>query len=204
MTDKAPQPPRLRPSGAVVLLVSLPLLGMIAAAVVLITDIAARRDVRNQLPPAVALPPPRAERLTGSGMIDFTLPTPNGQAVTLADYAGRIVFLNFWATWCPPCEREMPTFEAYARATADDPNAPVILVVNMREAADLVTRYLDERSLSTLTVLLDIDGTVSDAYGVFNLPTTFIIDGEGIVRFPKYGEITRADIDGYVAQLTDG
>jgi thiol-disulfide isomerase/thioredoxin len=110
------------------------------------------------------------------------------------------VFLNFWATWCEPCKRELPAFEAFA--SGQPPDGAVVLAVNVEENPDDVRNFLQAQGVSSLIVPLDTDAEVAESYGVFQLPVTFAIDETGIVRFPKYGEITREELDVYVEALS--
>jgi peroxiredoxin len=107
---------------------------------------------------------------------DFALPGLDGRAVRLADLRGRVVFLNFWATWCEPCKEEIPAMQALAGHLAD--RGLVLLTVNYEERADAVRRFVDETGL-TLPVLLDADGSVSRRYGVTGLPASFFVDRRG-------------------------
>lgn len=185
-------------SPTLVIFLALPLLGVLAAAVVILTSRGANSAV-EPTPEPVSLP--SAQDVINAPMIDFTLNTLNGQGVSLSDFKGRIVFLNFWATWCGPCEREIPTLQAFTREQANVRDGAVVLAVDMQEAQDDITRFLDARSITSLLVLMDEQGAVSDQYGVFNLPVTFVIDRSGIVRYPKYGEVTLDDLHAYIDAL---
>ena len=143
---------------------------------------------------------PTPVSLADTPILDFELTTLDGQAVSLSGYAGRIVFLNFWATWCEPCKRELPAFEAFA--AEQSPDGAVVLAVNVAENPDDVRNFLQEQGVNSLIVPMDMDAEVADSYGVFQLPVTFAIDETGIVRFPKYGEITREELDAYMEALS--
>jgi len=150
----------------------------------------------NPLTLPVTLPP---KQLANSPMIDFTLNSLDGKTVHLSDYAGRIVFLNFWATWCTLCQRELPVFEQFL--SQQPANGATVLSVDVAETSDQINAFLNKFSISGLNVLMDNDAAVSDSYGIFNMPTTFVIDGKGIIRYPKYGAMTVDDLNGYVAAL---
>ncbi len=175
-----------------------PLLGLVAAAVVIASS--APTIAADATPMPVTLPPPKA--VADSPMIDFTLNTLDGKTVSLSDYSGRIVFLNFWATWCTPCQKELPAFQAFQAQQGAD--GPQILAVNVQESADQVETFLNEYSVTGLTVLLDPDAAAANKYGIFNLPVTFVIDRQGIVRYPKYGAMTVDDLNAYVTALDAG
>jgi peroxiredoxin len=179
-----------------VILLIFPLLGLLAAVVVVLTNAWASGTPATPMP--VTLPPPPV--VADAPVIDFSLTTLDGMTVRLSDYAGRVVFLNFWATWCEPCKRELPAFQAFqAQQPAD---GAIILAVDVAETPDEVRAFLDEYSVSGLTILLDTEKETADSYGVFNMPTTFVIDSSGIVNYIKYGEMTAADLNAYLEALT--
>lgn len=182
-----------KPSPVLLIFLAFPLLGLLAAAFVMASSNAGTPAT----PAPVTLVP--AQMLPNSPMIDFTLTSLDGQTVSLSDYAGRIVFLNFWATWCVPCQKELPALQQFQ--SEQPPDGAAILAINVMEAPDLVAGFLNEYDASHLTVLLDTEGKAYDSYGVFNLPTTYVIDRQGIIRYPKYGALTVADLYSYVEAL---
>ena len=104
---------------------------------------------------------------------DFTLKDLHGNTVTLRDLRGKVVFLNFWATWCPPCRLEMPTMEELHREFSDQ--GLVILAVNFRESPDEVRSFLKQHGL-TFTTLLDKEEKAFGLYRAWSLPTTYLIN----------------------------
>ncbi len=132
----------------------------------------------------IALPEPVAAGEIGTGAQvglhapDFTLSLVDGSTVSLSDYQGKVVLLNFWASWCEPCVEEMDEFQAYYVEHSDE---AVILAVDYRESADIVTQFVAENEL-TFPVALDLDGTVADLYRINHYPTNMIIDAEGIIH----------------------
>lgn len=130
---------------------------------------------------------------------NFELPDLEGNSVSLEDLRGRVVFLNFWATWCVPCRREMPAFEDFM--AQQDADGPLVLTINDGESADQVRDFFDEIDVEGIPTLLDSDSRLRSAYAVAALPTTFVIDGEGVIRAVKFGEIFLEDFDSYLAQL---
>mgnify|MGYP000894269480 FL=1 len=117
---------------------------------------------------------------------DFGLKNLDGETVKLSDYRGKIVILNFWATWCYWCKVEMPDFNELNEELEKEDEA-VILAVNVEESKDTVVEYLTSENIN-LKVLLDEDGAVARTYGVTGLPNTFIINKDGSV----YGYIPGA------------
>ncbi len=109
---------------------------------------------------------------------DFTLNDLRGSTVTMKDFRGKVVFLNFWASWCGPCRDEMPSMELLWQILQDDDF--VILAVDVRETKDEVTSFIEENDY-TFPVLLDSWGQVANMYDVRAYPTTFLVDREGKV-----------------------
>jgi len=104
----------------------------------------------------------------------------DGEEVTLADYAGKVVVLNFWATWCAPCIKEMPALDRLNQAL-DQGEATVLTVSTDRNAAK-VQPFLDNRvATKTLPAATDPKRAFAEAFGVRGLPTTFIIGADGVI-----------------------
>ncbi|MFZ4826803.1 MAG: TlpA family protein disulfide reductase [Phototrophicaceae bacterium] len=122
----------------------------------------------------------------------------DGQTVDLRDYRGKIVFMNFWATWCVPCQREMPTFEAFMR---NQPTDAVVLAVNNGEDTPTVQQFINQLELRSLPIVLDTDFRLADQFGVRNLPVTYVIDPDGYVTTFKLGEMTADDLQAYLQQI---
>lgn len=107
---------------------------------------------------------------------DFTLKTLKGGTVSLKDYRGRLIFLNFWATWCGPCRAEMPSMQRLWEEFKEEDF--VILAIDIQEESKLVSSFMNERGLS-FPVLLDEKGKVARSYGIRGIPTTFFLNPEG-------------------------
>jgi peroxiredoxin len=110
---------------------------------------------------------------------DFMLKDLEGQARRLSDFKGKIVFLNVWATWCPPCRMEMPSMEHLYRRLQDRDFAMV--AVSEDENSKAAVRSFVEQLGLTFPVLLDPEGIVPGRYGVTGYPETFVIDRQGKV-----------------------
>ncbi len=110
--------------------------------------------------------------------LDFQASTPEGKRVRLKDFRGKVVFLNFWATWCVPCRREMPAMERLASRM--EGRAFTILAVNLMETTAQVRKFVEEMKV-TFTIVMDTTGEISQNYGATRLPLTYIIDKEGRV-----------------------
>ena len=126
-----------------------------------------------------------AEPAVGRRAPDFTLTTVTGEMVQLSELHGRPVVINFWATWCGPCQREMPALENASQRFGDD---VLFLGIDQGEPPDVVAKYLEELGV-TFTVPLDSDMSVGDRYKVAGMPTTFFVDAEGIIRHLWVGEM---------------
>jgi len=107
---------------------------------------------------------------------DFALKDISGKSISLKSLKGRVIFLNFWATWCVPCRQEMPAMERLHREFKG--KGLVILAVNFRETEEEIRPFMNELGL-TFTVLLDRDGRVSEEYGAWSLPLSYIISRNG-------------------------
>ncbi|OGQ83863.1 MAG: hypothetical protein A3F90_00910 [Deltaproteobacteria bacterium RIFCSPLOWO2_12_FULL_60_19] len=108
---------------------------------------------------------------------DFTLQDLSGKRLSLKDFKGKLVFLNFWATWCIPCRDEMPQMEKLHREFKSQ--GLEIVAVNFREDKQTVKKFVAELGL-TFRILLDSDGSVSNEYGAWSLPLSYFVDRKGI------------------------
>lgn len=111
--------------------------------------------------------------------LDFTLSDLSGKPVKLSDYRGKVVMLNFWASWCPPCRSEMPAMQKLNEKMAGKPFA--IVAVNLEKGAGDAVRKFIAKNGYTFKVLLDDKGEVAARYSIYSIPTTFIIDKKGKV-----------------------
>ena len=112
----------------------------------------------------------------GQRLPNFNLETIDGEKVSLNDYRGKVVFVNFWATWCPFCVDEIPDLE---RAFEEYGGDVAILGINRAESLQKQTGFLSDLQLRpTYPLLLDPSDNLAGAYGVVVMPTTFILDRE--------------------------
>lgn len=117
---------------------------------------------------------------------ELNLPRLDGGGVNLAELRGRVVLVNFWAVWCPPCRKEMPSMERLSRMLADRPFT--ILASNAGESPEQIRPFLAEVPL-TFPILLDQDSARMKAWRVFVLPTSFLVDKQGQIRYSLSGHI---------------
>jgi peroxiredoxin len=112
---------------------------------------------------------------------DFTLPDPAGKKVSLKGFRGKLVMLNFWATWCVPCREEMPTMERLYQEFKN--KGFVIVAVNVKDKKTDALAFIKELKL-TYPVVFDPEGEVGLLYGAWGLPATYLIGpkGEGLAR----------------------
>ena len=111
----------------------------------------------------------------------------DGKPHTLADYKGRVVLINFWATWCPPCRAEMPSMQRLKIAMKDKPFT--ILAVDMAETETEVQHFLKDMKDPKIdfTILMDKDGKALKQWKVFVFPTSYVLDTQGKVRYTLLG-----------------
>jgi thiol-disulfide isomerase/thioredoxin len=111
---------------------------------------------------------------------NFSFPGLDGKKVSLTDFKGKVVFLNIWATWCPPCREEMPSMEKlYQELKGKDFE---ILAININASgAEVVAPFMKEYTLS-FPALLDPDGTIQNLYGTTGVPESFIINKKGVIE----------------------
>ena len=144
---------------------------------------------------------------------DFTLTDQFGEEHTLSDYRGKVVFLNFWATWCGPCKKEMPDIQAlYEESGGNKEDLIVLGVANPKTAenprnqdgtVEEVSAFLEEGGYD-YPVVMDTTGEVFAAYGIQAFPTTFMIDKDGNVFGYVSGTLTRDIMDDIIRQTKEG
>lgn len=114
---------------------------------------------------------------------DFELKTSEGETVSLSDYRGERVLLNFWATWCPPCRAEIPDMQKLY-----DNKDVEILAVNMAEKEDTVAEFVKEFEM-TFPVPMDKESKVMETYQIQAYPTSYMIDSNGRIQFLRLGSM---------------
>lgn len=130
---------------------------------------------------------------------DFSLQDVNGKTVRLSDYSGKVIILNFFATWCPPCREEIPDFIELVNTT--DKERFVIIGISVEKGDEGTVRKFVAAKKVNYPVLVD-DGLVSKTYGsISSIPTTFIIDRNGNITEKIIGSRTKADFEGRIKPL---
>ena len=193
-----PAEPDRSPSPTILILLIIPLFGIFVALLMLALE------TRQQPAAAPTFAPAPPRTVVNFKAPSFELPLLDGiTLVSPSDYAGRPLFLNFWATWCQPCVRELPAFEEFIAEDSAESNGPALLTINLGETAAEISSFLAEIGVQNLPVAMDINQVVKLDYGVQNLPTTFVIDGEGRVRHLKLGEMKFEEMDAYLTALEE-
>lgn len=121
----------------------------------------------------------------------FSLDGLDGKTYSLSQYRGRVVIVNFWATWCGPCREEIPAMGAVVRQYRG--RGLALLAVNYKEPATTVKPFVDKLPIDG-TVLLDTDGAVYKRFGSLGLPATYLVDRAGNARFWRMGELDWNDV----------
>jgi cytochrome c biogenesis protein CcmG/thiol:disulfide interchange protein DsbE len=121
---------------------------------------------------------------------DFEWTGEDGRTLRLSSYRGKVVVVNFWATWCPPCREELPALQ---RVAASEPDV-IVLEVDLMEPGDKARSFLDSLGLDRLQPVLDSDGATTRRFGVLSLPSTFFVDKDGVIRHLELTAVSEAQI----------
>jgi len=138
--------------------------------------------------------------------VDFELEDQYGNIHRLEDYRGKTIFLNFWATWCPPCKAEMPDIQKlYEKSSTEGEDAVIVLGVaapNMGQegSEEEIAAFMEEKGY-TYPVLMDTEGELFASYGIMSFPTTFMIDRDGNVFGYVSGMLSADMMDSIVRQM---
>ena len=157
----------------------------------------------------MALTPPREESDTVSqnsvvpmtvnyAAPELSLQNIEGETESLADYRDKVILVNNWATWCPPCKAEMPTLVAYHNEHSTDGFS--VIAIEAGEPVELVSQFAQSFEMS-FPVWLDPEGKSLNAFRNGTLPNSYVIDRTGTVRYAWTGEISKAMLEKYVTPL---
>ncbi len=140
----------------------------------------------------------RGKIAIGDNAPDFVLSDMNGNTHKLSDYKGQGVFLNFWGTWCKPCEREMPYMNNQYKVYKEQ--GVEILAVNVGEPEFIINKFVKKHGLD-FPILKDTNKDVLNLYDVTPLPTTMLIDPKGTITAIETGELSEAKIKGMMESI---
>ncbi len=132
---------------------------------------------------------------------DFSVPLLDGSAFRLSDHRGQAIWINFWATWCPPCRAEMPDIQEVYTAYRDQGLRVVALSIG--EARGDVQAYVNKTGL-TFDIGLDSDTSVSAQYRIVGIPTHFFVDRDGVLREIRIGALNKKGMEERVLSLLEG
>lgn len=134
----------------------------------------------------------------GTANLDLTLKDMNGAAVRLADYKGKVIVINFWATWCGPCQTEIPELvDMYAEFKDKD---VVLLGISIDDTPETLQKYAQQKGMNYPVLLMQDD--VDEAYGpIFGVPITFFIGRDGAISRKHLGPITREQVEREIKAL---
>ena len=133
----------------------------------------------------------------GDAAPEFALLDPDGNVHQLSDFRGQVVWVNFWATWCGPCRRELPDIQQLANEFEDQ--GLVVLAVNQRQSGEIANDFWEELDLD-LPILLDSNGDVTEQYRLRGLPNNFFIDADGVLRGGGLGFLTEEQMRELLAE----
>ena len=134
---------------------------------------------------------------------DFTMLDQNKKEVSLSDHYGKPIVLNFWASWCPPCRSEMPSFDRLNRERGDDVNVMMVnLTDGFRETTDAAVSYMEENGYD-LPVFFDSKSEGARAYGIMSIPTTVFIYSDGTIMETYMGALNEDSLNKYVDAMLE-
>ncbi|MBP8252288.1 MAG: TlpA family protein disulfide reductase [Herpetosiphon sp.] len=144
---------------------------------------------------------------TQTGVVQINRPAPeislqtlDGTTAKLSDYRGKIVLVNFWATWCEPCKKETPDLVQAAAEYGDKLVILGINVTNIDKNLDEVRRFAQRYNVQ-YPILLDQNGAVQRDFAMYALPVSYFIDSDGVIRYTRTTAITKAEIDRVMQDL---
>ncbi|MFN8376381.1 MAG: redoxin domain-containing protein [Anaerolineae bacterium] len=132
-----------------------------------------------------------------SSTLNFRASTLTGETVQLSDYRGKVVMLNFWATWCPPCQAEMPAIQAAYTRYHDQ--GFTVLAINYGEHPSQIEPFASALALQ-FPIVLDIDARLQGVFGITGYPTSMFIAPNGEVYATHSGMLTERQLEGYITQ----
>lgn len=190
MTDKLDHSPIIEPQNEdigkasllLVIFLLIPLIGILATLLIFAIEL---RNPNTDDVSFESISSPSA--LLDSDAPYFELPNLEGNIVSVADFRGKILFLNFWQTTCPPCVRELPDFVNFIEENEDE---ATWLAINVDETPTIINTFFAKHDFIGIPVVMDRESTVRNQYGVMGFPMTFVLDEDGIIRHLSIGELS--------------
>jgi thiol-disulfide isomerase/thioredoxin len=158
------------------------------------TDVAAFAQ-RMVLATGIANPNTEVASEKTKAAYDFTLDQLEGETLNFEDLRGKVVFINFWATWCAPCVAEMPSIDGLYKIYKDNPDV-VFVMINVENKEDKVKKFLKKKKFS-FPIYLPNATQIPKVYESKGIPTTFVLDKEGFIAYKKVG-MASYDADNFV------
>lgn len=131
---------------------------------------------------------------------DFTLSNPDGEALNMEDYKGKVIFINFWATWCAPCIAEMPSIQDLYNQYADNPDVKFVMI-NVENNVNKANRFIKKKDFN-FPVFFPNQSLIPKVYESKGIPTTFVINKEGYIAYKKVG-MASYDSESFVQFIAD-
>lgn len=134
-----------------------------------------------------------AEQSLEKGMMapNFTLTSVDGETIELSSLRGKKVVLNFWTTWCPPCQEELPEIQAFAKTTEDKSVVAIGVNLTGEESGKEAVHSFVKQSNLTYPILYDMNNVVQKLYRIVVIPTTYILDENGVIKEKIVGPVTK-------------
>ncbi|PFG03062.1 TlpA family protein disulfide reductase [Bacillus sp. es.036] len=128
----------------------------------------------------------------GNRAPDFTLYSLEGKEVSLSDSKGKVTFINFWTTWCPPCKEEMPDMQEFYEEDGKEFDAEIFAVnLTTNESSSQVVKDFARKNNLTFPILLDTEGELMETFATITIPTTYVIDKNGIIMKKVIGPMSK-------------
>lgn len=166
------------------------------------TDVAAFAQ-RMVLATGIANPETEIKKEKTKAAYDFTLNQLDGETLNFEDLKGKVVFINFWATWCAPCVAEMPSINSLYKIYEDNPEV-VFVMINVENKEDKVRKFIKKKKFS-FPIYLPNASQIPRVYESKGIPTTFVLDKDGYIAYKKVG-MANYDANSFVkfiARLTE-
>ena len=134
---------------------------------------------------------------------DFTVLDPEGKSVSLSNFLGKPIVINFWATWCGPCKSELPAFQKIYESYGEDITFLMVNMTDGRDTEEVVKEFMADNSY-TFPVYFDTKQDAATAYGAYSIPATVFIDTEGMVVDAYLGALSEKTLTACMEKLLEG